>query len=522
MDSIKQRLYRDRYKLLVIIVLAGIMLLTMVKTLRHPVSDLVGTSVRGYGLSFLKPVTIALFGILIIGFLFLCYRIKRLKVEQIFLFMGILFGVLYMVVLPPFTTPDEAVHVDTSYYYSSKILGQQAVDENGYVLYRSDDALYNHDDQHIPTVQSYAILYHNLFKMDHSDETVNFLRAPLSVSAIAYVPQIIGVTLARLFHLGNIQMLLWGRMFAMAFYLLCLYWAIKIAPIGKELLMVVALMPTTLQMAVSFSYDSTVLALCFLYTGVLLYLTLEAKRVTWHHIVLLALLFAWAAPAKLVYICLAFTLLIIPTEKFANKYFKYISIAGIILAGAVVILLTRFQTVVAIGASDGGMLAEQTTYSLSYLLHNPSKILAIFYGTIIGQGTYYLETMIGQYLGWLEIILPGYIVYGFYTLIILSAIRKVSEKHVLSAGQRLWIFLVIAGVSVLVGAALLFDWTPIESNYVYGVQGRYFLPMLPLLMILCKNYQIEMKESMTRYIAVALYVLQYLTVYHVYVTIIGR
>ena len=264
MDSIKQRLYRDRYKLLVIIVLAGIMLLTMVKTLRHPVSDLVGTSVRGYDLSFLKPVTIALFGILIGGFLFLCYRIKRLKVEQIFLCMGILFGVLYMVVLPPFTTPDEAVRVDTTYYYSSKILGQQAVDENGYVLYRSDDALYNHDDQHIPTVQSYASLYHNLFKMDHSDGTVNFLRAPLSVSAIAYVPQIIGVTLARLFHLGNIQMLLWGRMFAMAFYLLCLYWAIKIAPIGKELLMVVALMPTTLQMAVSFSYDSTVLALCFL------------------------------------------------------------------------------------------------------------------------------------------------------------------------------------------------------------------------------------------------------------------
>ncbi len=522
MFNFNQNISSKKYKLLVITILIGIMLCTMVKVLRHPVLDIAGTNIGGYSLSFLKPITIILFGFLIGGFILLCCWIKNLKVEQIFLLMGIIFGILYMVVLPPFTTPDEAVHVDTTYYYSSKILGQQAVDENGYVLYRSDDALYNHDEQHIPTAQSYAILYHNLFKMDHSDGTVNFLRAPLSVSAIAYVPQIIGVTLARLFHLGTIQMLLWGRMIAMAFYLLCLYWAIKIAPIGKELLMVVALMPTTLQMAVSFSYDSTVLALCFLYTGVLLYLTLEAKNVTWHHIVLLALLFAWAAPGKLVYICLAFTLLIIPVEKFTNRYFKYLAIAVIVLAGAVVILLTRFQTVVAIGASDGGMIAEQTTYSLSYLLHNPSKILAVLYGTIIGQGTYYLETMIGQYLGWLEIILPGYIVYGFYTLIVLSAIRKVSEEHVLSAGQRLWIFLVIAGVSVLVGAALLFDWTPIDSNYVYGVQGRYFLPMLPLLMILCKNYQIEMKESMTRYIAVALYVLQYLTVYHVYVTIIGR
>ena len=286
--------------------------------------------------------------------------------------------------------------------------------------------------------------------------------------------------------------------------------------------MVVALMPTTLQMAVSFSYDSTVLALCFLYTGVLLYLTLEAKSVTWHHIVLLALLFAWAAPAKLVYVGLAFTLLIIPGKKFAKRYWKYVSVAIVIFAGAVMILLTRFQTVVTIGSSTGGMLVEQTTYSVSYLLENPSKIVSVIYGTIIGQGTYYLETMIGQNLGWLEIMVPGYIIYGFWTVLIISTIRKTTEKQVLSAGQRLWILLVLAGVALLVGLALLFDWTPIESNYVYGIQGRYFLPMLPLLLILCKNLQIEMNDGMTKYIAAATYILQYLAIYHVYGTIIGR
>ena len=130
--------------------------------------------------------------------------------------------------------------------------------------------------------------------------------------------------------------------------------------------------------------------------------------------------------------------------------------------------------------------------------------------------------MIGQNLGWLEIMVPGYIIYGFWTVLIISAIRKTTEKQVLSAGQRLWIFLVLAGVASLVGLALLFDWTPIESNYVYGIQGRYFLPMLPLLLILCKNLQIEMNDGMTKYIAAATYILQYLSVYHVYGTIIGR
>lgn len=521
MGEVKHDLKKKIYKILVITILAGIMLLSMIRVMRHPVMDLVGTRVGGYSLSFLKPVTLALIVILIGGFALLCWRIKECKPEQIFLFMGILFGILYMVVLPPFTTPDEAVHIDTTYYYSSKLLGKDAVDENGFVLYRSNDALYN-NEHHKPTVQSYAVLYHNMFALDHSEDTINFGRGPLSVSAISYVPQIIGVTLARLLHLGNIQMLLWGRMFAMAFYLVCLYWAIKVAPLGKEVLMVAGLMPITLQMAVSFSYDSTVLALCFLYTGLLLYLTFEAPRVTWKHMLLLAVLFVWVAPAKLVYIGLAATLLIISTDKFANRYSKYLGIAVIVAASMAVILLTRFQTVVAIGSSSGGMLAEQTTYSLGYLLHNPSKIITVVYGTIIGQGTYYLENMIGQYLGWLEITVPGYIIYGFVVVLVLSAIRKNTEENVFSAGQRLWIFIVIAGISALVGVALLFDWTPITSDYVYGIQGRYFLPMLPLLMILCKNHQIEMKESMTKYIAVAIYVLQFLTIYHVYDTIIGR
>ena len=103
-----------------------------------------------------------------------------------------------------------------------------------------------------------------------------------------------------------------------------------------------------------------------------------------------------------------------------------------------------------------------------------------------------------------------------------ETIKKSDEKYVLLPGQRLWIFLVIAGIASLACLALLFDWTPVKSNYVYGVQGRYFLPMLPLLMMLCKNKQIEMKASMAKYIYAGLYVLQFLTIYHIYTVIIGR
>lgn len=522
MKEMLSTIRRNRYKVAVLTAILCVMLLVIFKLYRHPLAELVTQQVDGYSLSFLLPVALVIFLSLMFWFVMLVLFVKNKKVEQIFLFMGIIFGCVYMIVMPPFTTPDEAVHIDTTYYFSSKLLGQEAVDENGYVLYREGDALYSHDAEHLPSVSSYAKLFHNFFAMDHSEGTVTMQRGPLAISWVAYIPQIIGVTLARLFHLGNIQMLLFGRLFALAFYLACMYLAIQIAPIGKELLMVAGLMPTTMQMVASFSYDSTVLALCFLYTGILLYLTLEAPRVQWYHWVILVVLFAWMSPIKVVYMCMAFTLLIMSKEKFTRGREKYLGILAVVAVGAGMILMTRFSTVTAIGSSSGGMLQETATYSIPYLMEHPIKIFTVLYGTIVGQGTYYLETMIGQYLGWLEITVPGYLIYGFFTLLVLAAIRKTEECQVLGAGQRLWIFLVIAGITVLVGAALLFDWTPIESTYVYGIQGRYLLPMLPLLLVLCKNHQIEMKGSMTEYIATGVYVLQFFTIYHIFGTIVGR
>ena len=522
MKHVLKHISDNRYKYLILAGIVAIMLMNMIRVLHSNAGTRFVVYAGGYDLSILKYVTVLLFMLLIVGFVFLFVKAYKWRAEQVFLVLGILFGIIYSFLLPPFTAPDEAVHIDTTYYYASQILGQDAVDENGTVLYRSDDAMYEHHGQHVPTIQSYGAVLYNFFKLDHSQGTTTFGRGPQNVSVIAYIPQTIGVTLARLFHLGNIQMLFWGRWFALVFFLVCVYWGIKLAPIGKEVIMIAALLPITLQMAVSMSYDSTVLALCFLYTGYLLYLTFEVPRITWKHVAILAGLFVWMSPGKLVYLCLALTLLIIPAEKFANKRFKYISVVIVIACGAAIILMTRYNTVVAIGSSEGGMLTEQTTYSVGYLIHNPKRLVEVIFGTIITQGTFYLENMLSQYFGWLEITVPGYIVYGFVVLLVIAAIKKADEKYVLLPGQRLWVFIVIAGIASLACLALLFDWTPIESNYVYGVQGRYFLPMLPLLMMLCKNKQIEMKASMAKHIYAGLYVLQFLTIYHIYTVIIGR
>ena len=47
---------------------------------------------------------------------------------------------------------------------------------------------------------------------------------------------------------------------------------------------------------------------------------------------------------------------------------------------------------------------------------------------------------------------------------------------------------ILAGVTCLVVLAALI-WTPINAVTIFGIQGRYFLPVLPLLLLLIGENQ---------------------------------
>ena len=50
-------------------------------------------------------------------------------------------------------------------------------------------------------------------------------------------------------------------------------------------------------------------------------------------------------------------------------------------------------------------------------------------------------------------------------------------------GQRLWWLAVAAGVALLIETAMYLTGTPLGADYIQGTQGRYFLPVLPLVLL---------------------------------------
>ena len=64
----------------------------------------------------------------------------------------------------------------------------------------------------------------------------------------------------------------------------------------------------------------------------------------------------------------------------------------------------------------------------------------------------------------------------------------------------------------LVLLSMCIYWTPLTFDYIEGVQGRYFIPIVFTILIVINNNKINIKENMYRYINVFACLLTVITI----------
>jgi len=96
-------------------------------------------------------------------------------------------------------------------------------------------------------------------------------------------------------------------------------------------------------------------------------------------------------------------------------------------------------------------------------------------------------------------------IFSFILFIILLVINfddnNIAQKKIENKDKI--ICLLISVIEILsVFAALYIDWSTAKSPYVIGIQGRYFLPILPLLMIGIEKdiLNIKIKNKLSKFI----------------------
>jgi uncharacterized membrane protein len=138
-----------------------------------------------------------------------------------------------------------------------------------------------------------------------------------------------------------------------------------------------------------------------------------------------------------------------------------------------IVAWTVFSTKVASVDMNGANAAAQITH---ILLH-PFAVVPISWRTLTQFSANYFNEFIGV-LGWLDTELPRWFVRGAGLALIASFLGVCAS----TPGPRSWLPLAIAalGAGAVFGAMYL-TWTRPLAPFVDGVQGRYFIPMAPLV-----------------------------------------
>lgn len=454
--------------------------------------------------------------------LFLVMVIKKKKIECLFVMSAFLIGIIYMFALPPFATPDEGSHYVTVYAESNILLGQEAYDEEGRVIADGKSALYLIREEK-PTKNTYLRYIKGIFgKIDDVSNDQVVLRKTLSLKHPGYIPQVLGVSFAREMGMNGEQILLMGRLFALIWYCFVMYWAIKLIPYWKMMLFLIGILPMTMQQVVSYNYDSVLFGIVFFSFAYMMYLKYTKSYVEWKDYLLLVLCAGCIVTIKFIYLPIFAIAILIPKEKFGGGKKKTCAAILLLMTSGIAMLGTRLS-VFEKAVSTGTVYYDSSLkhYTLQMCFSHPIDTIIIFYRTIQDEISRYLISMLTSPLGWVEIKVPEIVFFTFLILLLISVWGEQKIKK--SSSNERWVYgFVSVIVFLLVLLAMLLDYTYIGSYIILGVQGRYFLPILPIMMLLVQNDKIVLYEKNENYLMLGAISAQLYTVLSITSTVVSR
>ncbi len=298
-----------------------------------------------------------------------------------------------------------------------------------------------------------------------------------NVYSVSYIPSAIGIIFSRGVGLSYTGVFNMGRFFNLLMYISLIYLAMKRVKYGKNLIAVIGLIPTTIFMAASYSYDPwvtgfTILGFSYFFAELQDDEPLKNKNV----LIMTGAILVGCLP-KATYFPMLFLVLFIPKEKFRDAKQRGLYYAMIIGTG-LILVSTYLLPMVINGAGTGdfrGGPDVNSTEQIKFILENPLEYVKILfkfdleYIALVNSGTMLQKF---AYVG------NGYLYSTVSLLLVVIAFldRGKDEKSyakVKGAG-----LLGCAAAIIVSTTALYVSFTAVASGTVAGMQGRYIVPTI--------------------------------------------
>ena len=449
---------------------------------------------------FLKIMLYAL--VLIIAFFIVTFRWLRsylaritIQPEWIYVAIALPFSIAFSFITPPTQVPDEGSHFARAFELSEfQFFNTNKTIPASLEKLDSSFAFYHENADDKITVEQ--IMSHSGVKLEPGK------RVPANAPdyTLPYLPQALGIFIGKIFASSPLALMYYGRLFNLLVSITLIFFAIRIIPSFKWIFLLVALMPKTVFLFGSLSYDTLTISLSFITIAVFLYYAYACQRnLNLKDLALMTVLCLLLLFCKPPYFLIGLLFFFIPPKKFGVLY-KYIMISIGVVAVAAVFLIVRQLPVNDPSANNGSQQQITTTSGTTQQLapfrpgeqmkHIRSDIPA-YIGIMLKNGfvtnrNYTVESFFG-YLGWIDVELPKVWTYGYLVLMVLASLVLSTANINLGFFRKTLLFLILAAAFVIIHTAMYLYATHPGNLRIWGVQGRYFIPLAPLLLMLFYN-----------------------------------
>ena len=354
------------------------------------------------------------------------------------------------------------------------------------------------------------------------DEKSNFI----DMNKRLYIPQALFIKVARFLNFSYNRMYMAGKIGNLLAYIILMFFAIRIIKSNKVVLASIALLPTLVLLASSYSYDAMTTG--FLTLGIVIWyneIIENKKKIVWYKVLCGLCCIIIGCYAKAIYIPLIILYCTFEKCKFSDKKQKRLFNIGVIILCILVMctfVLPAVTNAIGNNASWGADLRggdTSVTLQLKSILLHPIQFIHLLLKSLVqSAGGYFYGNE-----GWMNLslsggMLPERFIYLLMPFLLITFFVKCenSTTYILENKYKIISILTILISIVLIWTALYLSFSAVGVEEISGVQARYYAPFLALIGLVGKNNRIKVKISELAYNRICMGIPVYLLFYAVY------
>jgi uncharacterized membrane protein len=302
---------------------------------------------------------------------------------------------------------------------------------------------------------------------------------------VGYLPNALGILAGKPFQNPLIGFYL-GRIFGALFFVGAIVLALRVVPERYKLLVYFyAAIPMVLHQVGAISYDAVHLSLFpLLFAYLAKFLTEEGPIGRRDLLIFMGLIWWTINVRSFAYYPLVLLYFLVPWQRVADPYRRYLRLSGAFMGFTAVttgVFGLLFLTETHLLAPDAFGISASS--QVKFVLGHPWSFLAASYRTLLIQGELLLRQGIGVF-GWIDYafnFVPYYVAVALAGLLAYYIAER--DVLVLRPQQLLVLWAAILGTVGALFLSLYAVWSPVGAGVVGGLQGRYFVGLLPFAIV---------------------------------------